>query len=287
MKRLLVESRNYILALIILIGLLVGLEFTSIPERKIDLLEKLLASFITITIALYISNKLTRFIKTYVAEKTGKIIKVGLIHVTIKVLVFIVAFLVILSIFKVNIAPILTTLGIAGLAVSLALRETLENFFAGFHLMMTKELRPGDLIRLESGEEGYIEDITWRTVTVRTTTNNYIIVPNAKLARSQIVNYTLPTEKVLISVEVTVDYNNDLAKVEEVTLEEVREIVKTHPDAVNEGEPIIRYRAFKETGIVFTVLMEGKNSISRLTLPHELIKRLHRRYKEEGIIFKV
>jgi small-conductance mechanosensitive channel len=79
-----------------------------------------------------------------------------------RIVIFGIGILVILHSLGISIAPLLTALGIGGLAVALALQDTLSNLFAGLHILMTRQIKPGDYIRLESGEEGFVVDITWR-----------------------------------------------------------------------------------------------------------------------------
>ena len=101
-------------------------------------------------------------------------------------------FLIAFTHLGVSIAPLLTALGIGGLAVSLALKDTLENIFAGINVLMEKSIRVGAFIPLESGQEGTVKDITWRTTRIQLLSNNTVIIPNSKLAQSVVTNYHLP-----------------------------------------------------------------------------------------------
>ena len=112
--------------------------------------------------------------------------------------------LIVLSMLGISIAPLLTALGVGGLAVALALKDTLENLFAGIYLITDKAIRVGDFVRLESGQEGNIEDIGWRTIRIRTLNNNIVILPNSKLAQSIVTNFSLPDRRISVSIPVTV-----------------------------------------------------------------------------------
>ena len=98
-----------------------------------------------------------------------------------------------------EITPILTALGVGGLAVALALQDTLANLFAGLYLSVAKHIRLGNYIRLASGEEGYVVDIDWRATRLRQLTNNTVLVPNAKLSQSIVTNYHLPDRELAAS----------------------------------------------------------------------------------------
>jgi len=71
--------------------------------------------------------------------------------------------LVILNGLGLSITPMLTALGVGGLAVALALQEPLANFFAGLFLTLAGQIRVGDYVKLDSGQEGYVVDFSWRS----------------------------------------------------------------------------------------------------------------------------
>ena len=176
---------------------------------------------------------------------------------------------------------ILTALGVCGLAVSLALKDSLANLFSGLHILFSRQVKPGDYIRLNTGEEGYVTDITWRNTVIRTLPNNLVIVPNVNIASAAITNFHLPVEDFPVRVEVGVSYKSDLEKVEQVTLAVASEVIGEIGAA--DFEPVIRYHAFGDSSINFTVIMRAKEFADQFTMTHEFIKRLHRRFREEGI----
>ena len=81
----------------------------------------------------------------------------------------------------------LTALGIEGLAAALALRGTLSNLLGGFHSLIDCPIHVGDIVRLENGQEGVVEDIRWRSTRIRSGSVE-LIVANAKLAQSILTN---------------------------------------------------------------------------------------------------
>ncbi len=275
--------KGYILFWGFLLGSHLALGLTSIPPHIFTIVNKVLLILFIISSSLCGSRLLINIIDHYIAQKAEVITKVTLFEILIRVFVFSIAFILILNVLNINIAPFITTLGVAGLAVGLALKDTLENFFAGLYILMAKQIKPGDFIRLESGEEGFVEDITWRTTTIRMLPNNMIIIPNFKLAGSQIINYQLPSAELSVLLQVGVSYSSDLEKVERVTLEVAKELMQNHPDGVADFEPLVRFHTFGESSINFNVVLRAKEPSSRFVITHEFIKRLHRRYQEEGI----
>jgi small-conductance mechanosensitive channel len=113
----------------------------------------------------------------------------GAVLALIRVTVWGIGLLVLLRGLGVAITPILTALGIGGLAVSLALQDTLANFFAGIQIVVDKPIELGDRVRLESGQEGEVESIGWRSTRLRTETSDLVVIPNTKLVQSVVYNY--------------------------------------------------------------------------------------------------
>ncbi len=110
------------------------------------------------------------------------------------IIVGLVGLLIVLDELGIAIAPIITALGVGGLAVALSLQDTLANLFAGLHILMSRNIRSGDYLRLASGEEGYVQDITWRNTTLRELSDNLVIVPNKKMTETILRNFSLPGE---------------------------------------------------------------------------------------------
>lgn len=200
--------------------------------------------------------------------------------------IFIYAFgiLIILNTLGISITPLLTAFGLGGLAVALALQDTLSNLFAGFYTTISRQVRVGDFIKLESGEEGYVVDIGWRATRVRMLPNNVVLIPNAKLAQSVITNYYFPEQELAVLVQVGVHYDSDLGYVERVTIEVGKEVMKQVKGGVPEFTPFIRYHTFDDFSINFTVILRAKEFVDNYLVKHEFIKRLHKRYNKEGII---
>ncbi|WP_307037051.1 mechanosensitive ion channel family protein [Streptomyces canus] len=200
-----------------------------------------------------------------------------------RVLVLAIGFLVVLQTLGVSIAPMLTALGVGGLAVALALQDTLANLFAGIHILASKTVQPGDYIRLSSGEEGYVEDINWRQTTVRALSNNLVVIPNGELAKSNMTNFMRPEQQLTILVQVGVAYDSDLEHVERVTIEVVAEVMTEITGAVPDHEPLVRFHTFGDSRIGFTVILGVGEFSDQFRIKHEFIKRLHKRYRAEGI----
>jgi small-conductance mechanosensitive channel len=199
-------------------------------------------------------------------------------------LIAILGLLVILNGLGLSITPMLTALGVGGLAVALALQEPLANFFAGLFITLAGQIRVGDYVKLDSGQEGYVVDFSWRSTRLRMLANNLIVVPNAKLAQAIVINHHLPSQDLAVLVEVGVDYASDLRHVERVVVEVGRDVMQDVTGGVPEFEPFIRYHTFGESSINFTVILRAKEFVDQYVIKHEFVKRLHTRFNDEGIV---
>ena len=199
-------------------------------------------------------------------------------------LIFGIGLLVLLSTLGISITPIVASLGITSLAVALALQPTLENFFSGVQLIVDKPFRIGDYIELDSGEQGFVDKIGWRSTWIRMLPNNTVIMPNSLLSKSKIINYFYPAKELSVPVEVGVHYSSDLEKVEEITLDVAREILRTHKWGVPDYETFVVFHTFDNSSINFTVMLRAQEYFNRFWIKSAFIKALHKRYAEEGIV---
>lgn len=234
------------------------------------------------TIAL--AKMLAGFVSLYVQREDVPLPSTSIFMNLTKLVVFLIGILIILQSLGVPITPVLTALGVGGLAAALALQPTLANLFSGLQIIVSKQVRPGDYVKLDTGEEGYVTDISWRNTTIRALPNNMIIVPNSKLASAIITNYYQPKQEMAVLVQVGVSYDSDLRKVEKVTIEVGKEVMKEVQGGIPEFEPFIRYHTFADSSINFTVILRAGEYIDRFLVTHEFIKRLHERYEKEGIV---
>jgi small-conductance mechanosensitive channel len=194
-----------------------------------------------------------------------------------------IALMVIFDRLNLNISPLVTGLGITGLAVALALQPTLSNFFSGTYLLTDQAVRPGDFIQLDSGVMGTVREVGWRTTKIMTPENNLVIIPNNRLADAIVTNYFQPDRAVNVVVNCGVAYESDLDQVERVALEEATRVQKSHPGAVPDWTPLFRFREFGESNVNFIVVLRAIDRGNSFLVVHEFIKALHRRFAREGI----
>ncbi|MFF4578739.1 mechanosensitive ion channel family protein [Streptomyces sp. NPDC001389] len=242
-------------------------------------LTALLIIFATFTAARVIAG----LVQSVAQSRTGVAASATIFVNITRIVVLTMGVLVALETVGVSIAPLVTALGVGGLAVALALQDTLANLFAGVHILASKTVQPGDYIRLSSGEEGYVVDINWRNSVVRNLSNNLVIIPNGRLARTNMTNFTQPEQKLSLLVQAGVGYESDLEHVERVTLEVVDTVMADITGGVPDHEGKVRFHTFGDSRINFTVILGVGEFSDQYRIKHEFIKRLHQRFREEGI----
>jgi small-conductance mechanosensitive channel len=225
----------------------------------------------------------TGLVRNYSQKAEGVLPSTSIFANLTKILILVIGVLILLQYLGISITPVLTALGVGGLAVALALQDTLSNIFAGIQILLSRQIKPGDYVRLDSGSEGYISDISWRNTSIRTAANNMVIIPNSKLSNTVTTNYELPEQEMAVPVNGVVSYSSDLDTVERIALEAGRDVMKEVPGGVAEFEPSIRFTSFSDFGIQFAVNLRAKSFQDQYLIRHEYIKRLHKRFAEQGI----
>jgi small-conductance mechanosensitive channel len=187
-------------------------------------------------------------------------------------------------VFNTSLTPVLTAFGVGGLAVALALQDTLSNLFAGFYVSISHLVRIGDYIKLSSGEEGYVTDINWRCTTLRTNGNNMIVVPNSKIGTTIYTNYYLPEPRMMMSVTFGVDNNSDIDRVEAILLEETKASAALVDGLLSDPPPKIRFNPGPgDFSLGFQVNFYVASFSDQYLVQSELRKRLYKRLVKENI----
>ena len=209
--------------LLLLSSIYAGLELLTLPRRFERIGSKLIFA-LTVMVVFYFPGKvLVLFLRRVGRRNPGMEQVTNPSILVIRALFAILATIIVLEHFGVSLTAVWTTLGVGSVAVALALQETLSNLFAGLYLLADRPVTPGDYIKLDSGQEGYVLRIGWRSTTLRTQSNNIVFVPNSTLAKAVIINYSLPELRVSVSIPVHVSYGAVPSRVEKVLLDITRE----------------------------------------------------------------
>ena len=215
------------------------------------------------------------------AHEKGKIGKdiFMLLKSVIRIIVLIAGFLWLLGIWQVDLTPFFASAGIAGIAVALAAKDTLANFFGGISIFMDKTYKVGEYIILDSGERGEVVEIGVRSTRIKTRDDVIVNIPNSIMANSKIINESAPIPRFRIRVPVGVAYGSNLEKVEEILLAvtNANENIEKYP------EPRVRLRTFADSSVNFQLLCWVKDPRDKGLQTHNLLKAAYNAFDEQGI----
>src|SRR5438128_1448653 len=272
----------------VVLGLWVAVEFAGQTERLSRRLSEqlglVLEVAVILSVTITVANTLSILIQRASERRALGVLITGLGQSVARGVVYIVGFLMLLTAIGVEITPILTALGVGGLAVALALQDTLSNLFAGAHLLADKPIRVGDYVKVADTVEGHVVDIGWRSTRVRMLQNVVVTIPNKRVAESMITNYDMPASRLALPTRVAVDYGVGPDLVDRFLVEEATLAVGEVPGLLAEPEPSARLiPGFGEFSLDFTLLCYVKSFTDQFRVQHELRKRILRRLSTEGI----
>jgi small-conductance mechanosensitive channel len=269
---------------VVMLGIYVAAQTSKLPPRPTAIVAKTILILWIISLTIVAAKLAGKLIRSYGGAVSEAMPVTSLTQNLASMAVAAVGLLILLNTLGISITPILTALGVGGLAVALALQDTLSNLFAGFYVSLAGQVRVGDYIKLESGEEGYVTDISWRCTTMRALPNNLIVVPNAKLAQAIVTNYHLPEKRMSLLVPISVSYDSDPEFVEKILIEEALEGAKEIPGLLAEPAPFVRFiPGFGASSLDFTLICQVREFVDQYLAQHELRKRIFRRFRKEGI----
>jgi small-conductance mechanosensitive channel len=181
-----------------------------------------------------------------------------------------------------DVTPLLAGGTVGGIILGLALQDSLSHFFAGILLNMDRPARIGDLVRLEDGKEGFLEEIGWRYTKIRLWSDALLVIPNNKFAQAAITNLHRPIPELVVPIDFTVGYDNDLDQIEEISVRVAKkrsdEIVGAH-DFV----PYVRFKTMNELGIGVRLFVRSGEPEIQYRLTSEILRDIQREFRQGGI----
>lgn len=281
---ILLESFNNIITIwLTLGGIGLALPTIKLPDTLYTLATKILIASFLISATFLASRLAVSLIRISSTKNESTLPLTSLFEYLTKVLIFSIGFLIIIQSIGVQITALITAFGVGSLSIGLAFQNTLSNLISGVNIIVSRKIRPGDYIKLKQGEEGYVVDVELKYTVIKDIFNNTIIIPNSQIIDSSFKNYTLEEKEMLIPIKVGVSYDNDLEKVEQITLNVAKEIMENVQGGVPEFEPFMRYEKFDYFAINFTVYLKVKEYYDQLIITHEFIKKLTKIYALESI----
>jgi len=271
--------------LLVLTSIYVGLELLTLPQRFERLGSRLIFALTVLVVFYFPAKVLVIFLRRVGQRNPGMERVTNPAILVVRVLFAILAITIVLEHNHVSLTAIWTTLGVGSVAVALALQETLSNLFAGLYLLADRPVSPGNYIKLDSGQEGYVMQIGWRSTTMRTQSNNIVFVPNSTMAKAVITNYSLPELQVSVSIPVHVSYGSDPNQVEKALLEVTREAAQDGLAGLLLDPPpsVTLNPGFGESSLDFSLSVNARRFEDQVPVQSELRKRILVRFAKECI----
>jgi small-conductance mechanosensitive channel len=245
-----------------------------IKASALPFIEHTASAIFILSIATLFARVVVAFFRTYSTQHEGAVSSITLVENIVRAVVYLFGIFEVLHAYGVAITPLLAALGVGGLAVALALQDTLTNFFAGIYIISSRHLDPGDYVKLDSGQEGTIRDIAWRVTTMQTPMNTLIIVPNSKFSTSIITNFDRPEKSMQLLIEINLDLTANAEAYEKAAMESAKEVREAMPTETD-GEPKVRYSAITPTGPTLQVIIGITDFTHQAEIRHEILKRIY------------
>ncbi len=228
--------------------------FTDITNYFLGILPLLIIAIIVMAVGVLLSRLISRIVskamKRSNVEDSARSFLVSVIKTALYVLVIIMA----LSVLNVPMSSIITVLGAAGLAVSLALQNCLTNLCGGFIILFSKPFASGDTVEID-GTLGIVESIGVLYTKMRTFDGKSIFIPNGKVSDTKLVNYTeTPTRRIDLKYDISYTASYDKAR------QIIMTVVMENNMILDEPAPIIRMGEHKDSSISVDVLVWVNNS---------------------------
>jgi small-conductance mechanosensitive channel len=273
--------------ILLLYGLLISLSQFDMDPKLIDVLDKIYKGS-TVVLLAYISIKVfKRVILVYLkimskkTETQADDILAPFLGKVITVAIWIIAFIMFLRVFGIDITVFVAGMGIIGLVIAFAAQDTLSNFFAGIMILLDRPFKEGDIIMLD--DAGYeVRHIGLRSTRLHHgITNQLVTIPNNKISDHLFSNLSEPDNKGRKTVEVGVGYDSDPKEVGEILIE----IANTHPDTFvdEDHEPFYRFSQFGDSSLNFSVTFWVQDFNDQWRVASEIRERIYERFAREGI----
>ena len=271
--------------LLVLSSFYAGLELLALPPLVERFGSKVIFA-LTVAVVFYFPAKVLVIFLRRVGKRNVDMVRVINPSIAlVRVLFTVLAITIVLEHNHITLTAIWTTLGVGSVAVALALQDTLSNLFAGLYLLADRPVSPGDYIKLDGGQEGYVLHIGWRSTRMRTQSNNIVFVPNSTMAKAVIINYSLPELRVSVAVTVRVAYGSDPTRVEKALLDVAREAAQGGLGGLllNPPPSVSLNPGFGDSSLDFSLGVSVRSFEDQVPVQSELRKRILARFSKEGI----
>ncbi len=266
----------------ILIGLRLVVSRAALYGSAADFASNAVKVLTIVVITAFSARILGRVVGAYTEREATRLPSSSIFANLARAAVWVIGGTAILAALGISIAPLITALGVGGLAVGLALQPTLENIFSGVQVLASRQIEPGHFIRLQTGEEGVVEDVTWRNTTLQCPSGELVIVPNSVIGRSLVTNFSAGAGDYGLAIPVSVAQTADPDTIERLALDVAHSVIAEVDGAVAGSEPVVRFTDLTPPTMTFTTVIRVVSYAQRVPVRGEFIRRLQLRLAEEG-----
>ncbi|NTU71522.1 MAG: mechanosensitive ion channel [Coriobacteriia bacterium] len=266
----------------VLLGVAIFKPFHFLEPKALEWTSRIIIVVAVLSVTVFFARLAGKLIRAYLAKDSVNAPS-GTIFVNLaRLVIWAIGLTFVLGALGVQIGPLVASLGVVGIAVSLGLQDTLANFFAGLQVTLSRQIQPGQYIRLSTMQEGLVMDVTWRNTTLLAPSNDLLIIPNTVIATTLVTNFTADDEEHIEPVPFTVTYGSDLDEVKRIAVKVARAVRKAHAEAIDDFEPVCTFRAFGPEGISAAVTIRVTRFQDRLPVVSDLIEQLHHELAESA-----
>lgn len=194
----------------------------------------------------------------------------------IRVFLYVIVIVMALSVLNVPMSSILTVLGAAGLAVSLALQNCLTNLCGGFIILFSKPFSAGDTVELD-GTIGNVSSIGILYTKLKTLDGKTVYIPNGKITDAKIINFTADPAR-RIDLTFNIAYSADFASARRI----IMDVIKENKLLLSSPEPVVRMSSLNENSVTVDVLVWTAND-NYFTARYDLTEGVKAAFDREGI----
>lgn len=269
----------------LVIAIYVGAQWLDIPDKKMTSLEHLTAAVVLLQAARWGDVGVKTWLQFYrqrrIAEDIGSTTSTAALGFVSRTALWLVALLMILENFGVNITTLVASLGIGGIAVALALQNILGDLFSSLSIVLDKPFVVGDFITVDT-ISGTVEHVGLKTTRIRSLSGEQIVFSNSDLLKSRIRNYKrMETRRIVFGISVAYEVSEEQLQMIPGML---REAVEAQPQAKFDRA---HFKAYTPSSLDFEIvyIVQAPEYALYMDIQQEINFILFKRFRSAGIPF--
>lgn len=217
----------------LLLGVYIAIHTAPLSPEGTLLGSRIVASLFIFSLVWVSVSLGEKIIRLYMGRLKAPQPPIALAVNVVRITIIVFGALIVLDIWGGPTTPIILVLAAVLFIAGLALRDVAPNLLSGAQIALGEQIRVGDFVRLESGESGYVTDISWRNTQLKTLEGNFILIPNIQLTRTKVTNLGRPVKKATYPFRFYSRLHlKELTGLKASNLRELVDVLKEAPDSV-------------------------------------------------------